>query len=183
MPAFTREFPLDPEILGQGSAEPRRRRAGQPGGRGCDCGQPAVPDGPIALGQISVGAGTGSGLVFKSGAATVNLRAPRKFRPASASSTRLPRPWPVSRCRRRRTSIQACSRRPARAGAWAAMRWAYSVTGNVSGAYPIGLVGGASVGVAASRAGVTASFTASPAEPGRVTCSRRRRKAGACRGR
>ena len=74
MPAFTREFPLDPDILGQGSAVNLAVDApGSPAAAAAIAANRPFPDGPIALGQISVGAGTGSGLVFKSGAATVSF--------------------------------------------------------------------------------------------------------------
>ena len=67
MPAFTREFPLDPEILGQGSAVNLAVEApGSPAAAAAIAANRPFPDGPIALGQISVGAGTGSGLVFSS---------------------------------------------------------------------------------------------------------------------
>jgi hypothetical protein len=156
MPAFTREFPLDPDILGQGSAVNLAVDApGSPAAAAAIAANRPFPDGPIALGQISVGAGTGSGLVFKSGAATVSFTSSAEIQagigifdsPAEAvASFALPSAKNLDL-----SMPQGAGAAPAR---WAAMRWAYSVTGNVSGAYPIGLVGGASVGVAASRAGV-----------------------------
>ena len=156
MPAFTREFPLDPEILGQGSAVNLAVDApGSPATAAAIAANRPFPDGPIALGQISVGASTGSGLVFKSGAATVSFMSSAEIQagigifdsPAEAVAS-----FALPSAKNLDLSLRpAASPAPER---WAAMRWAYSVTGNVSGTYPIGLVGGASVGVAASRAGV-----------------------------
>ena len=186
MPAFTREFPLDPEILGQGSAVNLAVDApGSPAAAAAIAANRPFPDGPIALGQISVGAGTGSGLVFKSGAATVSFMSSAEIQagigifdsPADAvASFALPSAKNLDL-----GMLPAAGAEPAR---WAAMRWAYSVTGSVSGTYPIGLVGGG-VGRRGGepRPASTASCTASTAAPARATCSRRRRKAGACRGR
>src|SRR4051812_21787828 len=156
MPAFTREFPLDPEILGQGSALNLGVDApGSPAAAAAIAANRPFPDGPIALGQISVGAGTGSGLVFKSGAATVSFTSSAEIQagigifdsPADAVAS-----FALPAAKNLDLNIQAAA--GTGAARCAAMRWAYSVTGNVSGAYPIGLVGGATVGVAASRAGV-----------------------------
>ncbi len=156
MPAFTREFPLDPEILGQGSAVNLAVDApGSPAAAAAIAANRPFPDGPIALGQISVGASTGSGLVFKSGAATVSFMSSAEIQagigifdsPADAVAS-----FALPSAKNLDLGIRpAAGSGPAR---WAAMRWAYSVTGNVSGAYPIGLLGSVSVGVSASRAGV-----------------------------
>jgi hypothetical protein len=156
MPAFNREFPLDPEILGQGSAANLAIDApGSAAAAAAIAANRPFPDGPIALGHITVGASTGSGLVFKSGAATVSFKSSAEIQAGigifesaadAVASLALPSAKNLD------LSVQ-----PAANGGrarWAAMRWAYSVTGSVSGAYPIGLVGGASFGVTASRVGV-----------------------------
>src|SRR3954471_4520459 len=156
MPAFTREFPLDPDILGQGSA--LNLGVDAPGSAAAAAAIAAnrpFPDGPIALGQISVAAATGSGLVFKSGAATVSFTSSAEIQ-AGIGIFDSPADAVASLALSAAKTLDLIVK-PAAASAaarWAAMRWAYSVTGNVSGAYPIGLVCGATVGVAASRAGV-----------------------------
>ena len=152
MPAFTKEFPLDPAILGQGSAANLAVDApGNAAAAAAIAGNRPFPDGPLALGSITVGASTGSGLVFRSGPATVTFKSSAEFQagigvfdtPADAvASLALP-------------ATKGLDLVPDGAvGRWAAMRWAYSVSGNASGSHPIGVVGGASLTVAASRAGV-----------------------------
>lgn len=156
MPAFNREFPLDPEILGQGSAANLAIDApGSAAAAAAIAANRPFPDGPIALGHITVGASTGSGLVFQSGGATVSFKSSAEIQAGigifesaadAVASLALPSAKNLD------LGVQ-----PAANGGqarWAAMRWAYSVTGSVSGAYPIGLVGGASFGVIASRVGV-----------------------------
>lgn len=153
MPAFTREFPLDPEILGRGSAA--TLAVDVPGGAAAAVAiatNRPFPDGTIALGHITVGASTGSGLAFASGGSTVSFKSSVEFQagigifdsPADAvASLSLPASKAID-----------LGVAPGGIGRWAAMRWAYNVTGTVSGAHPIGVIGGASLGVAASRGGV-----------------------------
>ena len=155
MPAFTKEFPLDPAILGQGSAVSLAVDAPDSAAAAAAIATNGpFPDGTIALGHITVGASTGSGLVFRSGAATVSFTSSAQFQagigifdsPVDAVAS-----FALPSAKNLDLSVQtAGSVRPR----WAAMRWSYSVTGSASGAYPIGLVGSASIGVAASRGGV-----------------------------
>ena len=153
MPAFTREFPLDPEILGRGSAA--TLAVDVPGGADAAVAiatNRPFPDGTIALGHITVGASTGSGLAFTSGGSTVSFKSSAEFQAGiGIFDTHADAVASLSLASSKAIDLGVAA---GGTGRWAAMRWAYNVTGAVSGAHPIGVIGGASLGVAASRGGV-----------------------------
>jgi hypothetical protein len=155
MPGFTREFPLDPDILGQGSAANLAVDAPDSAAAAAAiAANHPFPDGTIALGRIAVSASTGSGLAFKAGATTVSFKSSAEISagigvfdsPADAvASLALPSSRGID------LSVAESGGSPAR---WMSMRWGYDVTGSVTGAYPIGVIAAVSVGVSASRGGV-----------------------------
>ena len=73
--SIAREFPLDPDILGEGSALSIAVDApASPELLAAIATNRPFPAGTIELGRITVGASTGSGLAFKSGATAVSFK-------------------------------------------------------------------------------------------------------------
>src|SRR6185436_6931153 len=74
MPTLNREFPLDPEILGEGSALSIAVDApASPESLAAIAANRPFPAGAIELGRITAGASTGSGLSFTSGGTAVSF--------------------------------------------------------------------------------------------------------------
>ena len=155
MPGFTREFPLDPDILGQGSAANLAVDAPDSAAAAAAiAANHPFPDGTIALGRIAVSASTGSGLAFRAGATTVSFKSSAEISagigvfdsPADAvASLALPSSKGID------LTVAESGGGAAR---WMSMRWGYDVTGSATGSYPIGVIAAVSVGVSASRGGV-----------------------------
>jgi hypothetical protein len=150
MAVLTREFPLDPKILGKGSAASLTL-----GGttKASTLASIAVndpfPAGTIELGHIALEAGTGSGINFKSGAAKVTFDFSASVQSgvgvfdtsdAAFASLQLDAPSKV------KPKIPQIS-----GTRWAAMRAGYGVSGSISGSHPLGVIGSATFGVDAKR--------------------------------
>src|SRR3954468_11943782 len=155
MPGFTREFPLDPDILGQGSAANLAVDAPDSAAAAAAiAANHPFPDGTIALGRIAVSASTGSGLAFRAGPTTVSFKSSAEISagigvydsPADAvASLALPSSQGID---------LSVAESPGGPGRWMSMRWSYDVTGSATGSYPIGVIGAVSIGVSAKRGGV-----------------------------
>jgi hypothetical protein len=149
MAVIGREFPLDPLILGKGSAANISLSAPTSAGTLAAIAANTPFPSAIDLGGISVAAGTGQGVAFKARDASVRFKSSAKVQsgvgifdspgdalaslgldPTDTIDPKIP-PAPNSR--------------------WALMRWGYEVAGSVAGSHPLGAIGAASFGVDATR--------------------------------
>jgi hypothetical protein len=157
MPSIAREFPLDPDILGEGSAVSIAVDApASPALVAAIAANRPFPDGPIELGRINVAASTGSGLAFKTGGTAVTFKSSAEvaagigvFESATDALTSLQ----LSASNGVDSSLPSSNGRATR---WAVMRWGYDVAASASGSHPIGVLGAVSFGATTSRAGVYA---------------------------
>jgi hypothetical protein len=155
MPSIAREFPLDPDILGEGSALSLAVDApASPESLAAIAANRPFPAGAIELGRITAGVTTGSGLAFKSGGAPVSFEGSADVRAGigvfdSAADAFASLQLPSG-------DVDLSSPSNDQGARWAVLRSAYSVAASASGSHPIGVLGAASFGVATSRGGVYA---------------------------
>lgn len=154
MPVLSREFQLDPRVLGAGSAASLTLG----GSTSADTlASIAVnrpfPPGHIDLAHIALQAGTGSGVAFNAGSATVRFEGSASVQSGigifdsvgeALDSLELGSPKAVLKL-----APEAGTR-------WAALRWGYVVGGKATAAHPIGVVGSATLGVEAKHEGLFA---------------------------
>ena len=149
MAVLSKEFALDPAILGKGSAAhiavSGATNASTLGAIAANTPFPAAVD----LGRIALDVETGDGVEFAAGDASVSFKSGATFESgvgifdtaaAALNSLGLERENAVD--------LQV----PATSGSrWALMRWRYGLKGAVSGGHPLGAIGAATFGVDASR--------------------------------
>src|SRR5260221_5894956 len=138
MPSIAREFPLDPDILGEGSALSIAVDApASPESLAAIAANRPFPAGTIELGRITAGASTGN-LAFKSGGSAVSFQSSANVRAGigvfdspmeAVASLQLP---PSS-------GVDLSSPSNDQGDRWAVLRCAYSVAGSASGSHPIGV--------------------------------------------
>jgi hypothetical protein len=145
MAVLSREFALDPTILGKGStARLAVSGATQPATLAAIAANTPFPS-AVDLGDISLGAGTGQGVRFAAGDTAVTFKGETSLAsgvgifdaPADAlKSLALDRPNAVD-----------LKLPPIPGSRWALMRWRYETSGTVSGSHPLGAIGAATLGV------------------------------------
>ncbi|HSE11963.1 MAG TPA: hypothetical protein VLB69_04940, partial [Rudaea sp.] len=145
MAVLSREFPLDPAILGKGSAATLAvSGATKPATLAAIATNAPFPS-AVELGSISLGASTGQGIRFTAGDAAVTFKSAASLE-SGLGIFDAPRDALNSLGLDRANAVDL-QLAPPQGSRWALMRWRYETSGTASGSHPLGAIGAATLGV------------------------------------